>query len=59
MPDGENMPRMTIRETRNLIKAIESKAKKLYLSGNGVMMNADVVAIEKICKKAEARVKSR
>jgi len=53
------MPKMTIRETRNLIKAIESKAKRLYLFGNGVMMNADVVAIEKICKKAEARVKSR
>ena len=50
---------MTIRETRNLIKAIESKAKKLYLFGNGVMMNADVVAIEKICKKAESRLKSR
>jgi len=53
------MPKMTMREKRNLIKAIESKAKRLYLFGGGVMMNADVVAIEKICKKAEARVKSQ
>ena len=53
------MPKLTITEKRNLVKAIESKAKKLYLFGGGVMTNADVVAIEKICKKVMARINQR
>jgi len=52
------MPKMTISERRNLVKAIESKSKKLYLFGGGAMTNSDIVAIEKICKKAMARIKS-
>lgn len=50
------MAKMTKTQQKRMVKDINSKANKLWLSAAGIISTSDVVAIEKLCKKWLKRI---